>query len=66
MFIVWHGLFSLVLIISGLRIEALPLSMVKGKCIHTIFKAANQEIQFPLLCTKPSKDKLKFLSFKGW
>ena len=48
----------------GLRIEAPPLSTVQGKCLH-FFKEENQEIQFPLLCTKSSKDKRKFLSFKG-
>ena len=50
----------------GLRIEDLSLSTVQGKCIYTIFKAENQEIQFQLLCTKPSIDKQKFLSYKGW
>ena len=50
----------------GLRIDALPLFTVQGKCIYTIFKAENQEIQFPVLCTKPSKDKDKFDYFKGW
>ena len=29
-------------------------STVQGNCVYTIFKAENQEIQFPLLCTKPS------------
>ena len=66
MFTVWHGLFSMVLIFPGMRIEAPPLSTVKGKCIYTIFRAENQEIQYLLLCTKPSIDKHKFLSFKGW
>ena len=61
----WHGLFSLVLMFPGLRIEAPPLSTVQGKCIYTFFKAENQEIQLLLLCTKPSKDKHKFLFFKG-
>ena len=53
MFTVWNRLFSLVLMFSGLRIEALPLSTVLSKCIYTFFKAENQEIQFPFLCTKP-------------
>ena len=66
MFTVWHGLFSLVLMFSGLRIEAPPLFTVQDKCICTIFKADNQEIQFPLLCTKPNIDIHKFLSFKSW
>ena len=48
----------------GLRIEAPPLSTVQG--VYAIFKAENQEIQFPLLSIKPSIDKHKFLSFKGW
>ena len=63
MFSVWHGLLSFVLIFLGLRIKALFL---QDKCIYTIFKMDNQEIQFPLLCTKPSTDKHTFLSFKGW
>ena len=29
--------------------------------VYTFFKAENQEIQFPLLCTKPSKDKQVFV-----
>ena len=58
--------FSLVLVFPGLRIEAPPSSTVQDKCIYTIFKAENQEIQFPFLCTKPSRDKHKLLSFKGW
>ena len=62
MFIVWHGLFSLVLMFSELRIEAPPLSTVED----TIFNVENQEIQFPLLCTKPNIDKHTCLSFKGW
>ena len=33
MFTVWHGLFSLVLMFFGLRIEAPPPSTVQGKCI---------------------------------
>ena len=66
MLTVWHGLFSLVLMIHGLRIEAPPLSTVLNKCIRTIFKAENQEIEFPLLCTKPSIDTHNSLSVKGW
>ena len=54
MFTVLHGLFPLVLIFPGL---STPPSTVQGKCINTIFKAENQEINFPLLCTKPSIDK---------
>ena len=46
MFTAWHGLFSLVLMFSGLRIEAPPLSTVQSKYIYTFFKAENQEIQF--------------------
>ena len=65
MFTVWHGLFSLVLLFSGLRIEAVPLSTVQDKCIYKMFKAENQEIEFLLLCTKPSEDTFLF-SFKGW
>ena len=57
--------FSLVLMFPGVRIEASPPSTVQGKCIYTFFKVKNQAIQFLLLCTKPSKDKHKILSFKG-
>ena len=67
MFTVYHGLFSLVLTFPGLRIEALPLSAVQGKCIYKIFKADNQETEVSLLCTKPSIDKHEeFSSFQGW
>ena len=34
--------------------------------MYTFLKADNQEIRFLLLCTKPSKDKHKFVSFIGW
>ena len=54
MFTLWHGLFSLVLMFPGLKIKVPPLSTVHGNNIHTIFKAENQEIQYLLLCTKPS------------
>ena len=54
MFTVWHRLFSLVLVFTGLRIEAPHPLTVQGKCIYTIFRAENQEIKFPLLRTKPS------------
>ena len=64
MFTVWHGLFILVIVFPRLRIEAPPLSTVQGKCIYTIVKAENQEIQFPLLCTKPSIDKHKYVVFQ--
>ena len=59
MITVWHGLFSLVLVFTGLRIEALPISTVQG--IYTISKAENQEIQFPFSCTKPGVDKHVFV-----
>ena len=65
-FTVWHGHFSLVLTFPGLRIEDPPLCTVQGKCLYTIFKAENQETQFPLLYTKPSIDKFKFSSLQGW
>ena len=55
----WHGLFIFVFMFFRLRIEAPPPSAIY------FFKAENHEIQFPFLCTKPSKDKHKFLSFKG-
>ena len=38
MFTVWHGLFSLVLLFSGLRIEAPIPSTVQGKWIYTFLK----------------------------
>ena len=63
MFAVLHGHFYLVLTFPGLRIEAQSLFTVQSKCIYKIFKAENQETQFPLLCTKPSIDKYKFSSF---
>ena len=65
-FTVCRSLFSLVLPFPGLRIEAMPLSKVQGKCICKMFKAENQETQLPLLCTKPSIDKHKLSSFQGW
>ena len=46
--------------VSRLRIEAPPLFTVLGKCIYTLCKAENQEIQFSLLCTKPIIDKHNF------
>ena len=54
MFTVWHRLFSLVLTVLGLIIEASSLYTVQGKCIYNIFKAENQETKIPLLYTKPS------------
>ena len=63
MFTVWHGLFSLVLMFSGVRIEALPHSQYRVN-VYTLFKAENQLIHFPLLLTKPSKDKHKFFLSK--
>ena len=48
-----------------MRIEALSLATVQGKCIYTFFKAENQEFNFPLLCTKPGKDKHKVFSKVG-
>ena len=62
---VWYGLSSLVLLFPRLRIEAPPLFTVQGKYINAIFEAENQQIQFPLLCTKSNIDKHKYLSFKG-
>ena len=46
MFIVWHRLFSLVLMFSGLRIEALPPSTVQGKCIYTFLKWRTSRLNF--------------------
>ena len=60
MFTVWHGLFSLVLMFPGLRIEGPPLFTIQGNCINTFFKAANQEIQFLLLCTNLVKIHISF------
>ena len=60
MFTVWHELFSFVLAFPGLRIEALPLITVLGKCIYKMFKVDNQKTQFLLLCTKPSIDNITF------
>ena len=67
MFTVWHGLFPLILMFPGLRIEALPLSKVLRKSIYTIFKRRTRKLSFHSyvpVCTKPSIDKHKFLSFK--
>ena len=58
--------FTLVLTLPRLKIEAPPLFTVQGKYIYKMFKAENQETQFPLLCTKPHIDKHKFSSFHGW
>ena len=63
MFTVWHRLFSLVIMFPGLRIEALPISTVQGKCIYTFLKRRTRKFNF-VLCTKPSKDKHKFLFFQ--
>ena len=63
MFTVWHGLFSLVLIFSTLRIDAPPHPQYRVS-EYTFFKTQNQSIQFPLLCTKLSKDKRKILFFQ--
>ena len=64
MFTLWHALFPLTLMFRAVRTEAPPPSTVQGKCIYTFFKGENQAIQLPLLCTKPSKDKHKFLLSK--
>ena len=61
MFTVWHELFSLIFMFPELKTEALSLSTVQGECIYTIIKTKNQEIQFPLLCTKLSIDKQVFV-----
>ena len=55
----------LVLNFPGLIIDAPPISTVQSKYIYTIFKVKIQETQFLLLCTEPSIDNHKFLSFKG-
>ena len=55
-FCLWYSCFS-----GWEWIEAPPLSTLQGKFVYTFFKAESQEIQFPLLSTKPSKDKF-FLS----
>ena len=46
MFTVWHELFSLVLMFSTLRIEALPPSIVQGKCIYTFLKRRTSRVNF--------------------
>ena len=54
-FLLWYSCFP------GWELKLRPsLSTVQGKYIYIFFKAENQEIQFPLLCTKTSKDKHKF------
>ena len=49
MFAVWQGPFTLVLMFPTLKIDAPLPSKAQGKGIYTIFKAENQEIEFPLL-----------------
>ena len=66
MFTVWHGFLTLMLTFQGLRIKALLLFTVQGKCIYKIFKAENQKTQFLLICTKTNIDKHKISSFQGW
>ena len=51
-FTVWQRLFSLVLTFPRLKIEAPPRSIIQYSCLYNIFKAENQETQFPLLCTQ--------------
>ena len=51
---------------SGWKLKLHPYLQYRVSVYTQIFKAEKQEIQFPLLYTKPSKDKQKFLSFKGW
>ena len=49
---------------SGWELKLRPYLQYGVVYIH-FFKAENQEIQFPLLCTKPSKDKQVFSSKDG-
>ena len=65
MFIVWHTFFLCYHVSQAENWSSAPIYS-KCKCIYPIFKAKNQEIQFPLSCTKSSIDKHKLLSFKGW
>ena len=46
MFTVWHGLFSLVLMFSGLRIEAPLPSTIQGKCIYVFLKKRTSRFNF--------------------
>ena len=55
----WHGVFLhsyclartfLVFDFRGLCFLVPPLSKIQSKCTYTIFKAKNQETQFPSIC----------------
>ena len=61
MFTIWHGLFPLVLMFSGLRIEALPTSTVLGKSIYTFFLSGEPVDSISHVCNKPSKNRNVFL-----
>ena len=63
MFTVWHGLFSLVLVLSGLIIEASPLSPVQGTYTCAILKQRIRKFNFRT-CTKPSIGNIIFFLSK--
>ena len=54
---IWHGLFQCLLFGTAF---SFVLMFLRPNHSTGFFKEENQEIQFPLLCTKPSKDKNKF------
>ena len=70
----WHGLFQCLLFgmdfflwyscFPGWDLKLRPIHST-GFVIYTFFKAEPVDSN-PLICTKPSKDKHKFFSFKGW
>ena len=64
MFTVWYRLLSLVLMFSGLRIEALPHLQYRVSVYTLFLKRRTRKFYFRLLCTKPSKDKHKFFLSK--
>ena len=66
MFTVWHGLFSLVLMFSGLRIEAPPLSTVQGKCIYTFLKRRTSKFNFCSYVLNIVKINIIFWFLKGY
>ena len=57
-FFVWYSCFP------GWELKLRPYLQYRVSIYTQFFKRENQEIKFPLLCTKLSKDKHKFLSFK--
>ena len=66
MFTIWHGLFSLVLVFTGLRIEAPPPSTVQDKCIYTFLKLKASRFHFSSYVLNLVMIHISLFSFKGW